>query len=267
MLTKRFKGIIKNGFLGAIYILGALKDSKHIPILIYHSVDDSGSCISVSPSDFEKEMIYIKENGYKTLNLNEAIGVWKGEVKKPHKAIVITFDDGFQNNYDIVFPILKRLDLTATIFLTTGYLGKRCAWDKKGDIPQLPLLSWEMIKEMHEYGIDFQPHSVTHPHLPLLSEKEIRYELNTSRATIEEKLGKKANIFCYPYTEFNEIVVQILMEEGFVAAVTGHPEKEDLYAIRRVGRSHLTTPLAFKTALKGRFSLFYSFKRIVKRII
>lgn len=240
--------------------------NRRVPVIVYHSVDESNSCISIRPSEFKRQMEFIKENGYNTLTVSELVDNMRKGNGIPDKVIALTFDDGFENNYHVAFPILKDLGLTATIFLTTDYIGGKCTWDKKDDIPDLPLLTWDMIKEMNEFGIDFQSHTATHPHLPLLSEDRIRDEIRRSRLTIEDMMGKRCDILCYPYAEFDERVVRILPEEGYVAAFAGHPEHEDIYSIRRVGSGHLTTPLSFKVALKGTFPLYYSLKKMTKRL-
>jgi peptidoglycan/xylan/chitin deacetylase (PgdA/CDA1 family) len=212
-------------------------------------------------------MRYIKENSFKTLTLTEMVDIWNQKIKEPYKAVVLTFDDGYLNNYDVAFPILKAFGLTATIFLTTDFIGKRCTWDKKEGIPDLHLLTWEMIREMHHYDIDFQPHSATHPHLTNLTVSQIEEEIKRSKQAIEKNLGKECRLFCYPYGESDERVVNILIKLGFTAAVAGQPAQEDLYSLRRIGSAHLTSPLAFKTALKGRFSAYYFIKKTARSLL
>lgn len=261
------KSLIKQGVFFSLYNIGAILPKRRAPIIVYHSVDDSGSCISVRPSEFEMHMRYIKESGYKTLTLTEMVNIWKQKIKEPYKAVVLTFDDGYLNNYDVAFPTLKAFGLTATIFLTTDFIGKRCTWDKKGEIPDLPLLTWEMIREMDQYGIDFQPHSATHPHLTSLTVSQIEEEIRRSKQVIEERLDKECRLFCYPYGEFDERIINVLIKLGFIAAVAGQSVQEDLYSLRRIGSAHLTSPLAFKTALKGRFSAYYFIKKTVRSLL
>ena len=247
-----------------LYGIGTVMPKKRVPIIVYHSVDESGSCISMSVSEFTGQMEYIKKNGYKTLTAGNLADNLRKGIKMPDRSVVLTFDDGFENNYSVVFPILKNLGLTATIFLTTDYLSKKCTWDKKDDIPDLPLLSWDMVREMSKHGIDFQSHTATHPHLPLLSDDIIKNELRKSRLAIEDKIGTKCDILCYPYAEFDARIVNILRDEGFIAAFAGHPDYEDIYSIRRVGSAQFNSMPAFKTALVGTFPMYYSLKKIAK---
>ncbi len=124
-----------------------------------------------------------------------------------------------------------------------------------------------MIAEMDGYGIDVHSHTATHPHLTEVPERKVREELRRSRAAIEDNLGKRTDIICYPYGEFNENVVSILKDEGYIAAMAGHSDKEDIYAVRRVGSAHLTTPMAFKVALKGGLPMYFDCKKYVKRLL
>jgi peptidoglycan/xylan/chitin deacetylase (PgdA/CDA1 family) len=123
------------------------------------------------------------------------------------------------------------------------------------------MLSWQMIREMSDYGIDFQSHTASHPHLPLIPDDQIKAELKESRKKIESQLGKPCNILCYPYNEFDERVVEIVKKEGYLAALAGQESADDLYSLRRVGSAQINTLLGFKTALKGTFPIYSSIKR------
>lgn len=237
---------------------------RQVPIIVYHSVDESGSCISISQSRFKRHMEMIKESGYRTITVRELVDLLLKGVEIPDNTVVLTFDDGFESNYNTAFPLLKELGLTATIFLTTDFISKKCTWDKEDDIPELPLLSWEMIEEMSKAGIDFLPHTATHPHLPLISDDQKRDEFRRSRKIIEDKLNIRCDILCYPYAEFDNNVIRILKEEKFVAALAGRPEHNGMYAIKRIGSGHLTTLLSYRVALKGSFEIYYGLKKIFR---
>ena len=85
--------------------------------------------------------------------------------KLPPKPIVLTFDDGYEDNYTYAFPILKKFSFTATIFLITRDISGLSGWSDSEETIKEPLLSWDKIKEMSDYGIDFQSHTHTHPSL------------------------------------------------------------------------------------------------------
>ncbi len=252
--------LVKQGIMTALCGAGSVLPKRRPTVIIYHSIDRSGSCISMAPAEFERQMGFIKDAGYAAITLSELLeGFNKG--KEMDNSVVLTFDDGFRNNYEAAFPVLDKFGFKATIFLATGYLGKKCGWDKRSDIPDLPLLDWEMVKEMDRSGIDFQSHTVTHPHLTEIPDKKIREELRISRKAIEDRLGKSCAILCYPYGEYDAKVIEVVKEEGFSAAVAIRPEKEGLFSISRVGSGHLTSRMAFKAALKGTFPMYLSFKK------
>lgn len=257
--SRKIKGFIKQGIMTGLYGAGSALPKRRAQILIYHSIDSSGSCISMASLEFERQMEIIRDEGYNVITLRELVEcLEKGDEKSD--SVVLTFDDGFRNNYEAALPILEKFGFKATIFLATGYLGKKCRWDKRSDIPDLPLLDWDMVKEMDSYGIDFQPHTVTHPHLTGIPDKKIREELRDSRKAIEDRIGKRCAVLCYPYGEYDSRVIEVVRQEGFSAAVAIRPEKEGIFSLGRVGSGHLTTPMAFKAALKGMFPFYLSLK-------
>ncbi len=260
------KPLLKECLISGLYGLGTLRPSEWPAVIIYHSFDECASPVSISAAAFREHLSIIKELGYKTITATDLIEARIGNEPLPERAVVLTFDDGLWNNYTVAFPLLREFGFTATIFLVTGYLGRLSTWERDPGISALPLLAWEHIREMHEYGIDFQSHTLSHPHLTRLNDKDLDRELLKSRGLIEDRLGKSAPLFCYPYGDFDSRVVMKLREFGFKAAFAGHPAGEDNYSINRVGSAHLTTGLSFKTALLGSFGHFYSLKRFVKKV-
>lgn len=260
------KHMLKDGIMAGLYAVGSLSQRSEVPVIVYHSLDYSGSCTSMRPEDFRRQMQWLKGQGYRTITAKELVDCRKNGRTEPGKTVVLTFDDGYESNYSVLLPILREFGFTATIFLTTGYVGKLCTWDKKDDIADLPLMTWDMAAELVREGIDIQSHTVSHPHLPRLSDEEIRREAKESRLSIEERLRKKCDILCYPYAEFDGRVAKILKEEGYEAAFAGQPEQEGIYSLRRVGSAHFHSLLAFKTAAAGMFPSYYSVLRTVRKI-
>jgi len=221
------------------------------PILSYHSIDNSGSYISVAPNEFKEHMNFLYQRGYTTITLREYVNSLIMNESAPSKSIVLTFDDGYKNNYDIAFPILRGFGFTATIFLVTGFMGKMDSWEKDKGIPNSPLLSWNEVAEMKKYGFDFQPHSYSHPLLTNLTPDEIKAELINSKKEIESRLDEKAEVFCYPYGKLDDKVIKILKEVGFKAAVTArfgwNYEPIDFFRVERIGsRWFRKRPWAFR---------------------
>lgn len=229
-------------------------------VLGYHSIDDSGSSISVAPNEFEDQMNFLFLRGYTTTILREYVDSIMMNKPIPSKRIVLTFDDGYKNNYDIAFPILKAFGFTATIFLVTGFMDKVDSWEKDNEIPSLSLLSWNEVIEMKKYGIDFQPHSHSHPSLTNLSPDEVKTEIISSKREIESRLNQEAKIFSYPYGKYDERVIKTLKDLGFKAAVTSlfgwNYRPINLFRIERIlSRWFRERPWAFRVYINCSGSL------------
>jgi len=237
-----------------------------VPILLYHKINNfSQDTLAISPYKFAEQMKYLFLKRYNVIHLELFIDYIYGKTTLPSKSVVITFDDGYKDNYIYAFPTLKRYGFTATIFLITDSIGtsdERCR--APGASPS-PLLSEEEIREMSAYGISFGSHSCLHPDLTKLTEDEIRNELNQSRLRIEQITGKCISGVAYPYGLFNDTVKRVIKECGFQCGLSLNSEAigvvNDFYAIRRVEiRSH-DSKLKFKLKLSGWYPLLADIRR------
>ncbi len=182
-----------------------------IPILMYHSIDNSNSVISITPAKFKSQMCFFRDSGYKVISLNEIILSIKDRQPFMEKAVVITFDDGFKNLYTEAFPILQECGFVATVFLTTNYVGKSSNWPGQPDfIKPQPLLSWGEIIEMSKYGIEFGAHTLNHPYLPQINLEDAEHEILQSKVEIEDRIQKSVEFFAYPYGFFDKNIEKIV---------------------------------------------------------
>lgn len=227
--------------------------TNEIPILVYHRIvpaplHQSRHGIWVTTQNFRKQMRFLFLSGFNTISLDMLVSANKGIIQLPKKPIILTFDDGYQDNYLYAFPILKRYNFTATIFLVSKYIGGTNQWDR---IPQeetvhspqsmvhsieepINLLSIDEIREMVKYGITFGAHTVTHSHLKQLSEEKALQEINQSKIEIEKIIGEEITSFCYPYGETNSTIKQIVIKAGFKCACACDTEQiNDLYELSR----------------------------------
>jgi len=185
-----------------------------VPVLMYHYIrvnpdpkDKVGFDLSVTPDKFEEQMIWLRDNRYETLSLDEFYrGVLKGETL-PERPVVITLDDGYADSYWHAYPILRRLGLKAANFIITGFIGA----------PKY-LSLWQM-REMAESGVfSFGAHTVSHLILTPLSEGEVREEIRKSKVMLEQRLGARIDWFAYPYGRINAKVAKIVQEAGYFGA-------------------------------------------------
>ncbi|MHC6181359.1 polysaccharide deacetylase family protein [Clostridium sp. JNZ X4-2] len=208
---------------------GDLKyNSKSIPILYYHSIDyEKGNELRVPKEKFREEMQYLKENGYTTLTMNEFYDFLVYNKPVPNKSVVITFDDGYKDNYENAFPILKEFGFKATIFIITSTID-----NEKG------FLTSSQLKEMQDYGIDIESHTVNHDKLDKLTYDKQLETLKNSKDFLEKLLHKKVNYIAYPYGEWNQDTVRATKAAGYNLAFTtvaGWAHKDEgLYALDRV---------------------------------
>ncbi len=182
-----------------------------------------------------------------------------------NKEVFLTFDDGYESVYTHAFPILERFGFSATIFLISGWVGKKNLWDANWG-RQFKHLSWLQIEELKSFGFNFGSHTVNHPDLTKLNQKEVEYELINSKNLIEDKLGERVLFLSYPFGRYNQKVKRIAQKTGYRYAFTICPDPEnpsDPYALGRLGiylfDTKLTlnikinhTPLFWMEEMKGR---------------
>lgn len=189
---------------------------KPASILMYHSVGHNGESFTVTPEAFRSQMRYLKINGYKVMSLQDLISAHTSG-KIPDRAVAITFDDGYEDNFTEAFPILREFGLSATIFLVTGLVGG-VRTNKLG--VSFPMLSWKQIEMMHQSGlISFGGHTVNHVRLSSIDEHQINREIYKSFEDIGEHLSDSSKIFAYPWG-LHPFAAQAVLRNMNAAAVT-----------------------------------------------
>ncbi|WP_237100371.1 polysaccharide deacetylase family protein [Paenibacillus azoreducens] len=191
-----------------------------IPILMYHSVGRSQpGALFVPPMVFRKQMEHLKNTGYNTITFKDLMN-WKENGSIPDKAIMITFDDGYLDNFTVAYPILKKLQMKATIFATSDYIGS----------PHH--LNWSQIKEMEQSGfIEIGGHTRHHVELTKSNRLQLVDEVWGAKQRLEKELGHPIIAFAYPSGKFNPNAIQVVKDAGFEFAVTTKPG----YAVKEQG--------------------------------
>lgn len=218
--------------------MNTINAENKVPILTYHSIDNSGSVISTSPEKFRRQMQYLNDSSFNVISLEKIVSCIRKNRSFPPKSVAITFDDGFKNNYDIAYPVLKEYGFSAIIFLVTGYCARNNRWQgQPPETPELDLLQWDEIKEMANNGIDFGAHTVNHPNLLELTLEQAENEIVDSKKEIEARLGKNIMCFAYPYGKKNNKFSKVLSDE-FQCAVTTELKvtnlDSDIYSLPRI---------------------------------
>ncbi|MEM2153204.1 MAG: polysaccharide deacetylase family protein [Candidatus Bathyarchaeia archaeon] len=249
----RFKGyillkaLVKNLKYELLSLTSAIKPVKAIPVLLYHSIGENKSIHTVHPKEFEKQMRYLKKN-YEVKSLSEILDFVEGKDNPPKNVVAITFDDGYQDIYTNAYPILKKHDFPATVFITTGYCGREMPLTNI----KLKMLSWDEVRKLAEGGIEIGAHTVTHRVLTELSLKEAREEMFRSKDEVEKRIGRRVLYFAYPKGKANRELLNLAKEVGFKAAFWGEgmiKVGDNPYALKRVSVNQTVTLSHFKLRL------------------
>ncbi|OGG59263.1 hypothetical protein A3C86_02455 [Candidatus Kaiserbacteria bacterium RIFCSPHIGHO2_02_FULL_49_16] len=249
------KRLFKEIFFRLTNIVGLPEDRASI--LMYHSISESDYFASVKPSEFKRQMSYLAGKKIPVISLAELVRRLKtGE--SMNGSAVITFDDGYRDNYTAAFPVLKKYGLPATIFVTTNLIGKK---DTRG----LERLTIADMKEMEASGlIAIAPHTKSHMKLSTLSNEAARDEIAGSKRTLEEAPMKRAGEFAYPFGDFNDETVRLVIGAGFDAAVTALEgtvgPNDDQFRLKRNSIDRSTSFSQFKGKLSRAVDLYQKLK-------
>jgi peptidoglycan/xylan/chitin deacetylase (PgdA/CDA1 family) len=239
-------------------------------ILTYHSVDTSDSVISICPEVFQWQMNALERSGNRGVSLSEYLNTRIESPAAAAQVLALTFDDGFENFHRTVLPILAQHRFTATVFLVSGFMGRRCQWEKYAGIPDFRLMDWPQARECYQEGMEIGSHSRDHLSLSSLNPVDIKRQLMTSKDEIEQRLCTEVKTFCYPYGDYNATVLKVIKNSLYKAAVTsrfGNDDFEaDLYQLARLGMNqvrqtdHVAQKLYFRAALGGVLPIYQRLK-------
>lgn len=202
--------------------------NNSIPVLMYHSVTDKGhNPYVITVNQFKKEMKYLKDQGYTTITLEELYSYIKENKKPGPKTVVITFDDGYEDNYLNAYPVLKEYAFKATIFTVPSYLDKGTLF-----------LNTKDINILEANGICIESHTYNHDFLSKLTYEEQLKSLKKAKEEIEKRTNKKVDFLAYPFGAFNEDTIKAVKEAGYKMAFTINggwvKAGDDIYKLNRI---------------------------------
>lgn len=211
------------------------------PFIFYHKIADAPKDARIrggyTPAKrFAKQMAYLAKEGFSFLTASEMVGHFREHGSFPARSVAVTFDDGWKDNYVNAFPVMRRFNVKATIFLIPSCIGQTS--DKalsEGELAR-EHLSLEDIREMSERGVEFGSHTLNHKLLHRIPADEIRIELEESKRQLEALLDRPCKTLAYPGGHFNEDARRIAEEVGYEAAFTtfyGDEAEPNLYALNR----------------------------------
>ena len=215
-------GVFFYWYIGSVnYLLTGL------PVANYHQVNNKyQTVLTMKPEDFEEQMKYLHDNDYHAISQKQFDDYMTGRGTLPDRPILITFDDGYIDNYEEAYPIMKKYGMRGTIFLITSLV----------NTPRY--LTWAQIQEMSQNGIEFGSHTVSHKPLTSFDRDGVRRELRESKAILEKKLGRPCPLIAFPEGKFNDMVMEETKAAGYKYGFTVDTGRvfpwDDPYDLERV---------------------------------
>ena len=173
-----------------------IRSKSGLRVLMYHKLSQNTSDnLTVRADVLEKQLLYLKEKNYHPITVQELIEHQYQKTKLPKKPILLTFDDGYENNYTYLYPLLKKHALKATIFLPVGFIGKSNEWDEGDEV----IMNVEKLKEINSAFIEFGLHSLIHRSYKELTTAELIDDINQCRSILKENSIPYVPAITYPY--------------------------------------------------------------------
>ena len=197
----------KGGSVKSSSAAAPVKRTNRVVVLMYHSInhEKKPNCLRVPSQKFAAEMKWLFDNGYHTLSLGELFDAATGSKTVPEKSVVLTFDDGYRDNYQSALPVLRQYHFKATVFMITAKIN-----DTKNGY-----LTADELKEMDKSGFAVECHTVSHPDLSELSYKQQYRQLFDSRETLQKLLGHPVDFLAYPSGEYNSNTIAAAKKIGY----------------------------------------------------
>lgn len=220
-----------------------------VPILMYHHIriyndpaDKIGTNLSVPPENFKSQIDYLKNNGYTTITFADLLGF--PAKKLPDKPVILTFDDGYSDAYNNVYPALKQNGQVGVFYIISGFLGRT------------EFLTTDQVKQMSDGGMEIGSHTIDHPDLTTLNPTKLNSELINSKNSLEGIIGKPVISFCYPSGKNNNSVDAAVKNAGYASATTTSEAisstKENKFILSRLRINPTDTLAIFISKISGK---------------
>jgi peptidoglycan/xylan/chitin deacetylase (PgdA/CDA1 family) len=208
----------------------------HVPILMYHYIsvppadaDIYRKDLSIAPEIFEEQMDWLEDSGYEPVTLYDLmIALNSGRKHLPEKPIILTFDDGYVDNYENAFPVLREHDFVGTFFILTDVT----------DRSDPGYMTWEMLTEMSRAGMDIEVHGREHFDMSDRDYDWLLFHLLGPAQTIEANLGYPPRFLAYPSGSYDAAVIEVAREVGYWGAVTTYhgaqQDKDTPFEMQRI---------------------------------
>ncbi len=211
-------------------------------VLTYHSVDSSGSPVSLDEATFERHVAFLASSRVRVVGLAELL-----DLADEENALAVTFDDGFANFATAAWPHLRDAGLPVTLFLVSRCMGGTNSWGGRAQpgIPELPLMDWDTAGRLADEGVTLGAHSRTHPHLDGAAADVLVDEVAGCKADIAAETGTTPWAFCYPYGDHDGATIAATRREYGAACTTELrvlETRDDVHALPRLDAFYLQRP-------------------------
>lgn len=235
-------------------------------ILTYHSLDDSGSVISLAPAQFERHLEWLERGNVAVRPLADVVSA--ADDPNGRDVVALTFDDGFSNFDSVAAPMLRARGLPATVFVVSSRVGIDNRWSDMPapGIPVLPLMGWDRLGALADEGFEIGAHTKSHPKLPSLGSAQLEDEIAGGADDIAGHLGRRPQSFAYPYGALDARAAVVAAREFTVSCTTDFRAIEpgdtaeraprlDSFYFRTPGQLDRWGSLAFRSRIRVRGSL------------
>jgi peptidoglycan/xylan/chitin deacetylase (PgdA/CDA1 family) len=238
---------------------------KGLPILMYHKVSrDHEDDLTISAARLDSHLSYLRAQGYQSVSFADVKAALGNQRPLPAKPVLLTFDDGYLNTYELAYPLLRKHALKATVFLPVGFIGKSNTWDGGSE----PLMSYDQIRQLAGSQIEFGLHSYRHENYERYSPAQVEADVSSCVKALEEHGCTFTRVFAYPYgrmptnpaarralrDSFRRHKIDFAVRIG--SRINPLPPR-DPYEIKRTGIRGTDSFREFKIKLrKGRVKLF-----------
>lgn len=234
MRADRVKQLLKNGVyrtLGETATgIGAVNGDadRTLRVLMYHKINDvPGNPTTVPTGVFDEQMALVGELGYRPVDLDAVLAHYVDGRQLPHKAVLITFDDGYKDNLQNAVPILRRYGYPAVLFVPIGYVSDVLPLPHEEPLAARGVLNrtvdWEEVAELERHGVRIESHGIGHRPLADLEVDEAAREIVLSKLQLEERLGRPVRAFAYvkgSEAHYRPVHLSLLKQAGYDVAFT-----------------------------------------------
>ncbi len=214
-----------------------------VPVLMYHYLSDPPPNadkyrrdLSVSPALFDQHLAYLKAEGYETISFYDLLYYLTQGRPLPEKSVIISFDDGYLDNHQNAFPLLRKYGYSATFFVITEVVGFQ------GD----PFyMTWDQLREMHAAGMDIECHGRTHIDMTQVSYDHLVWQVLGCKEMIEREIGQRPRFVAYPTGRYNDQVAALFASDNYWGGITtvqdSLHDSDHLFEIKRLRVRHTTS--------------------------